>query len=390
MTEEITTRSWGSRLKDAIIGIFIGIGLIIGSVVLIFWNEQHSLHTAQSLAQAQKIVISVPGSPIKPENDLKVVYLNGHATTEDKLTDSQLGVTVTAINLKRKVEMYQWQEKTETKTESQLGGSEKQTKTYTYNKIWSPSLIDSANFRTSEGHQNPTAMPIQSQTQYAEKVTLGDFSLPNSLITQIDESKAIDLSKVNKESLQNELKKPVTLMNDELYVGKDAQNPETGDLRINLTAVYPQVVSIIAQQTGTTLQPYLAPAGETVMLLSTGVHSPAQMIADAQSENRMIAWILRLVTFIMLFAGFSLILSPLVVLADVIPFLGSIVNFGTGFVAFICGLCVWIVATAIAWFVTRPLLSLGLIAVAAILSYLLIKMRAKKLPPPTETMKLEK
>jgi hypothetical protein len=387
VTEEITTRSWFSRLKDALIGILIGIGLIIGAVVLIFWNEKHSLHTAQSLAQAQKIVISVPSSPINQENNLKVVYLNGQATTQDQLSDTQLGVTVTAISLKRKVEMYQWQEKTETKTESQLGGSEKQTKTYTYSKVWSGSLINSVNFRDPEGHQNPAAMPIQSQTQYAPQVTLGDFTLPETLITQIDVSQPVDLSKVNKESLHTDLNKPVTLMNDELYLGKDAQNPQTGDLRISLSAVYPQDVSIIAQQTGNTLQAYLAPAGESVMLLSTGIHSPEQMIAEAQSENKMITWILRLVSFILLFAGFGLVLNPLVVLADVIPFLGSIVNYGTGFIAFLCGLCVWIVATAIAWFVTRPLLSVGLIAIAAIVSYLLIKMRAKKLPsPPTETV----
>lgn len=382
MTEEITTRSWGSRLKDAFIGILIGLCLIIGAVVLIFWNERHSLHTAESLEQAQKVVISVPDIPVNNENNLKVIYLNGMATTEDKLTDSQLGITVTAINLNRKVEMYQWQEKTETKTESQLGGSEKQTKTYTYDKIWSSSLIDSSNFKNPEGHKNPATMPIQSQLHYAKTVTVGDFTLPDTLITKINESQAVDLSQVNKESLQTEFNKPVNVINNELYLGKDSQNPQTGDLRISLSAVYPQEVSIIAQQTGSTLQPYLAPAGETVMLLSAGRVSPDLMISQAQSENKMMAWILRLVSFIMLIGGFSLILNPLVVLADVIPFLGTIVNFGTGFIAFLCGLCVWIIATAIAWFVTRPLLSIGLIAIAVIAGYLLIKMRARKLPPP--------
>lgn len=385
MTEEITTRSWWSRIKDAFIGILIGIGLIIGAIALIFWNERHSLHTAQSLEQAHKVLISVPNTPINNQNNLKVVYLSGLATTNDKLEDSTLGVTVNAINLNRKVEMYQWQEKTETKTESQMGGSEKQTKTYTYNMTWSSSLINSSNFKNPAGHQNPDNMPIQSLQQYAKTVTLGDFTLPEELVRQINVSEPVDLSNVNKEALKSQYNKSVNLVNNELYLGQDPQNPQPGDIRINLTAAYPQVVSIIAQQTGKTLQAYLAPAGESVFLLSTGQQSADQMIEQAQSQNKMMAWILRLVSLLMLIGGFSLILNPLVVLADVLPFLGSIVGFGTGFISFICGLGIWIIATAIAWFATRPLLSIGLIAVVIIAGYLIVKMKAKKVPPAPQS-----
>lgn len=382
MAEEITTISWGSRLKEALIGILVGLGLIIAAIVLIFWNERHSLHTAQSLQQAQKILVSVPNTPVDKQNDLKVVYLSGLATTQDKLVDSLLGVTENAINLDRKVQMYQWEEKVETKTESQTGGSQKQTKTYTYNKTWSDNLINSSNFKYPEGHQNPTSMPIQSKQQYAKTVTVGDFALPQDLITQIDVSQPIDLAQVNKESLQNQFNKPVSVANNELYLGKDAQNPQPGDLRINLTAAYPQNVSIIGQQTGNTLQPFLAPAGKSVLLLSTGQHSAEQMISQAQSENTMLAWLLRLASLLMLMGGFSLIMKPLVVLADVLPFLGSIMGFGTGFVAFLCGLTVWIIVTAIAWFTSRPFLSIGLIALAIIGGYFLIKMRSKKIEAP--------
>ncbi|KTC98652.1 TMEM43 family protein [Legionella erythra] len=378
MTEEITTRSWGSRLKDALVGILIGIVLIVAAIALSFWNESHSLHTAQSLEQAQKVLVSVPNAPIDEKNNMKVVYLSGEAATEDKLTDSVLGITVTAIRLNRQVEMYQWQEKTETRTESQMGGSERTVKTYTYNKTWSDSVIDSSRFKEPQGHQNPSSMPIQPQQQYAKQVKVGDFSLPESLITQIDVSKPIDLKPVNADALKNQYNKPVHVNGDQIYLGQDPQNPAPGDLRINLNAVYPQTVSIVAQQTGNTLQPYLAPAGETVLLLVTGQQSPEQMFKQAQSENTMLAWILRGVTLLMLIGGFSLILNPLVVLADVLPFLGTLVGFGTGFVAFLLGLSVWIIITAIAWFATRPLMSVGLIVLLVVGAYLLIKARAKK------------
>lgn len=382
MPEEITSQSWGSRLKDAFIGILFGFILIVGAVILMFWNERHSLNTAQSLEQAQKVLISVPNSPVNSQNDLKVIYLSGLANTKENLVDTLLGITVNGINLNRKVEMYQWEEKTQTKTESQMGGSEKKTTTYTYNKVWSENLINSSNFKDSTGHQNPATMPVLSQQQYAKHVTVGDYSLPDELIKQINLSQPIDLTKVNKESLKTQFNKPVNLINNELYLGQDSQNPQPGDLRITVTAAYPQNVSIIGQQTGHTLQAYLAPAGETVLLLSTGQHSPDDMIAQAQAENRMLAWILRLVSLLILIGGFSLIMKPLVVLADVLPFLGSLVGFGTGFVAFLCGFSVWIFVTSIAWFATRPFLSIGLLIFLIVGGFILIKVRSNKKPSP--------
>ncbi len=128
MTEEISTRSWGSRIKDAFVGIFAGILLIIGSFVLTFWNEGHGLHMAQSLVEAQRVLISVPNAPIDNKNNLRVIYFSGLATTNDILTDAFLNIRENAIGLTRTVEMYQWKEYTETKTESQMGGSEKQRK----------------------------------------------------------------------------------------------------------------------------------------------------------------------------------------------------------------------------------------------------------------------
>ena len=333
---------------------------------------------AQSLEQTQKVLIPVANSPISPQNNLKVVYFTGLATTKDKLVDSTLGIDVNAINLDRKVQMYQWDEDVKTETHSQVGGSETQTKTYTYNKIWSDNLIDSSKFKEQTGHQNPAIMSIASKSQYANKVTVGDFALPSSLITQIDVSKPIELTSANKDKVNAKLNKPVELINNQLYVGQDPQTPQLGDLKITSSVVYPQDVSIIAQQSGDSLQAYLAPAGESIILLSTGTMSSMSMISDALSENKMMGWIFRGVSLLMLIIGFSLLLRPLVVLADVLPFLGSIIGFGTGFISFILGLAVWIIATSIAWFATRPIFAVGITVIVLLLSYALIKMKRDK------------
>jgi hypothetical protein len=385
MTDEITTRSWGSRLKDAVVGIFLGIALIIAAIVLIFWNESNSLHTAQSLEQAQSEVIPIALRPIDPANNLKVVFLTGVAWTTDRLTDPS-GVTVIAISLTRKVEMYQWKETVDTKTESQLGGSEKEIKTYSYNKTWSESLIDSSSFKTPDGHQNPGAMPVQSKTHYANTVTLGHFMLPYSLISKITISKPVSFGDINTQTVTQVLKKPAQLIDNVLYLGQDPQNPQPGDLRISMSAIYPQEVSIVAQQIDNTFQPYMAPAGEPVLLLESGKKSPDQMFDNAKSENSSIAWILRLISLLMMIGGFALLFNPLVVLADVLPILGTLVGFGTGLIAILLGTALWVILTAIAWFTTRPMWSIGLVVILIFGIYFIISMRAKNKdavnPPP--------
>jgi len=64
-----------------------------------------------------KVLISVPNKPIDSKNNRQVIYTSGLATTSDILSDKLLQVSEKAIQLNRKVEMYQWKENVETKME---------------------------------------------------------------------------------------------------------------------------------------------------------------------------------------------------------------------------------------------------------------------------------
>ncbi|STX50111.1 Protein of uncharacterised function (DUF1625) [Legionella busanensis] len=376
--QEVTVKSWGSRLKDSLAGILLGFILIGIAIYLIFWNENHSLIMARSLSEACKVLISVPPSPIDSKNNLRVIHVSGLATTNNALQDPLLNTNLVAIALIRKVEMYQWQQEEKTRTEKQLGGSERTIKSYIYNKIWSENLINSSQFKESN-YQNPGNMPVHSARQVASHVTLGDFTLPPDLIEKITATTPVDLSQVDLDKLKKQFNKPVQLINNELYLGQDMQNPQIGDLRISLLAVLPQEVSIIAQQIGTTLQAYHAKAGEDVLLLSRGQVSHAGMIREAQDENRMTMWSIRFVTLVMVVIGFALLMRPLVVLADVIPFVGTLIGFGTGLIALVLGICLWTIFLAIAWFATRPFFALGLLIIVMLVIYLLWKSRANKI-----------
>ena len=61
-------------------------------------------------------------------------------------------------------------------------------------------------------------------------------------------------------------------------------------------------------------------------------------------------------------------MSPLAVIADFIPFLGSIVRMGTGIVAFFLAIVVGTITIAIAWFYYRPLLAIGILAAGAVIA----------------------
>ncbi len=378
MVQEVTTNSWFKRIISSFVGVLIGIALVIGGAVLVFWNEGNGLGRAQALQQTEAVVITVPTASIDPNNNLRVVHFSGLATTEDELKDKIFDVSVQAIKLNRQVEMYQWKEETDSTTEKQLGGSEQTTKTYTYKQVWSGELIDSKGFKELPGHINPSMFPIRSITKYAAHVNVGAFTLPRDMVEKIDNETNVDLSKMDLTPLQTRFKKNVELFGDSIFIGKDANAPQVGDMRVTIKNVLPTTISVLAQQTAETLQPYQATRKQSVSLVVVGEASAQQMIATATFENTVMTWIWRFVALICLWVGFGLIMAPLRVLADIVPFFGSLVGLGTGLIAFVVGLMLWTVLVALAWFVVRPVWAVGLVALGLIICYGIVKYKKRK------------
>jgi hypothetical protein len=77
--------------------------------------------------------------------------------------------------------------------------------------------------------------------------------------------------------------------------------------------------------------------------------------------------------------GLKMVFEPLGVLADVLPFLGSIMRVGTGFVAGVLAFVLTLITIAIAWLFYRPVLGVTLLVVAGGGIYVLLKkLKAKK------------
>ncbi len=359
---EVTNQSWFSRLGGAVKGILVGLVLFLIAFPLLFWNEGRSVKRHKTLQEGSGIVISVPSEKVDSANEGDLVHLSGLATTKETLSDPVFGISANAIKLKRKAEMYQWEEKTSSTEETKLGGGTETKTTYSYNKVWSSWLINSSNFKRTSGHENPKTMPYESKELVAEHVTLGAFRLPQSIVSKI--SGFAPLTIAESAPLPNIQSAKVQRMEKGYYLGNDINHPEIGDMRISFQVLKPMDTSVVAQQIKDSLEPYQSSQGGSIELVASGIVSSGAMFEKAEQDNVIMTWLIRLGGFILMFAGLKMALNLLSVLADVVPLFGNIVAAGTGIITFLITGLLSLITIAIAWLVYRPLIGITLLAAA--------------------------
>lgn len=157
----------------------------------------------------------------------------------------------------------------------------------------------------------------------------------------------------------------------------DPKNPEIGDVRVTFEYIpSPQKISLISCQQGDSFAPYHAKGGD-VELVDKGDVSAKEMFIRAHKQNSLICWVLRLVGFLMMLFGLKMVFEPLRVIADVVPFIGSIVGMGIGFVAFVLAAGFSLLTIAIGWVFYRPLIGIPLL-IAALIFLLMPFFKGKK------------
>jgi len=381
-----TSTSWTSRVGRSISGIAIGLILIVGMVVGLFWNEGRAVQTARSLTEGAGLVVSVPADKVDPANESKLVHVTGPVTADTQPSDPDFAITAPGVRLERTVEMYQWMEEEKTETKKELGGSETTVTTYTYTKGWSDEAHNSSNFNNPTGHENPS-MEIHSKNEQIAEGKLVAFTLDRPVLDLIGGEKALplDAAKLAEIDAAYPGTKRVSVTDGRIYLGFNPTQPAIGDYRIGYEIVPLQTISVIGRQSGSTFTDYQTEAGDALLMVDLGNVPADKMFADAQSANAFLTWILRLVGIVLLAVGFGMIFAPLAVVADVIPFVGSIVRFGTGLIAFLLAIVVGTITIAIAWFWYRPLLSIIILAVGLAIAvgvYYIGKARRKNAPAP--------
>ena len=379
---EVTNQSIFGRIGNSIVGMLFGLLLLVGSIILLFWNEGRAVATAKSLREGAAAVIDVPADNVNSANEAKLIHVTGETSVTDPLQDPIFNVSEKALRLRRNIEVYVWKEKKESKSRDKIGGGKETTTTYSYEKIWSPDLIKSSSFKSAEDHQNPARLEIPKKEFVATDATLGQFRLTPQIIGKVSGDETLEatndqLSKVS-ENFQSKLK----IDGNQYYLGKDPGNPEIGDEKISFGMLRPGTLSVVAAQTKQSFRPYMTTNEREIELVETGNHSAAQMFANAQAANRTLTWILRAVGFGAMFFAGMLVLGPISAMARILPFPGSLVELGFAIVSFFLSAIVSLIVVAVAWVVYRPVLGIALI-LAAIACMVMLKWLHTKHVAPT-------
>jgi hypothetical protein len=377
---EVTSESVFGRIGKSFVGMLIGLALLIGSVVLLFWNEGRAVATAKSLREGAATVIDVPSDSINAANDSKLIHVTGDTAVAEPLEDPLFNSSESAIRLRRNIQVFEWKEKKESKTRDKIGGGKETTTTYSYEKVWAPELIKTSSFKSPEDHRNPENLEIPKKEFTSKNATLGQFKLTPEIIGKIPGDEAMTATEEQLSNVSSNLQEKLKVESDRFYLGTDPASPEIGDEKISFTVLRPGTVSVVAAQAKQSFAPYLTQNGREIELVESGNVPAPQMFAHAQAANRTLTWILRAVGFAAMFFGGMLLLGPISAFAHVLPFLGSLVEIGFAIVAFFMSAIVSMLVIAVAWMFYRPLWAVILIVAAIGCILLLKRLHTKRAP----------
>jgi hypothetical protein len=383
---------YGQNIGNSLKGIFLGFIFLIGSIVLLWWNEGRSVDQSTALSEMKENIITLSDTKYSPKYDGQPVLAQGEVRALNPLIDTTFGVRSNGLKLNRIVEMYQWKENTSSKSEDKLGGGTETVTTYDYVKEWSSSEINSDSFKHQEGHQNPK-MLYRSET-FITDAQMGDFHLDKTAVDHIsasedhagfdleqdsnatnsnlnDESDVVKLSSTSDLNVSKLNPAPISnvkIYNNFRYIGKDAQKPQIGDIRISYKKAPIGIYTIAAKMDGKALTDYTTKNGKNFIFVRNGKVSADNIFVNELEANSVMTWVLRVVGLTLMFMGFSIMMGILSTLAKVIPFLGSLVGGVTGIIAGVLTLVVGSVVIALAWLSSRPLLSLGILLVGIMIA----------------------
>lgn len=364
----------GQNIGSSIMGTIFGLFLIVGSIVLLWWNESSSVSKANALREMQGNIITLQSPIYDAKNNNKPILLSGEVKPLQELLDPVFSVKSNGLTLKREVQMYQWKEDSKSESKKKLGGGTETVTTYNYTKIWSSTKGDSSNFKHQEGHSNPE-MNYKNK-KFTTNATLGDFSLNSSVVNHIDPYKEyVDLSKLPKEL------NGASNHGSFLYIGKDANNPQIGDLKITYRYAPAGTYTFAAMQTDKNIKSYTTSNGKNFLFVRSGKASANEIFADELNNNSVLTWVFRVMGLLVMFFGFILLMGLVQTLANIIPLFGNILGVGTSIIATILTAILGSIVIALAWFTARPMVTLIVLLIGFAIALALKKLKQKPLAP---------
>jgi hypothetical protein len=340
---------------STLFGALFGLVLFGASFPLIFWNEDRGVKTERSLGEGRKTFVAANSNALDSANNNRLIYITGEAAAAKPLVDPVTHMSVTALVLERKSEMYQWIER------SEKSGSGKE-RTYSYQEGWQSGI--NSHQGGSSSHRNPGSYTFPSGTETVPQARLGQFQVPAAILQKIGATAPFIPEARDLRAIPAQLRSPVQLSGSTLYLGKDPSAPAIGDERVSFRILPPGPISVIARQVGDSLAAHTSSNGREILLAESGIVTAEAMFEHAVAANKFLTWMLRAAGALVMFIGVRLLIEPITKLTDWIPIFGSLIDLGATLASAVVAVSLSLVTIAVAWFAVRPLLSGGLLVAA--------------------------
>ena len=349
--------------KNPFGGIILGIIMLIGGTILLWWNEGENVKNINAVKEVKDKVVTVSSDKVDSSNEDKLILTSGNISNNgEEIKDESFGVSVNSSLLKRNVEVYCWVE-TENNNDN--------TTTYSYSKEWRDDLVDSSNFHES-GHTNPTSLVVDDKEIAASKVSVGAFTLSDKQKTMLGTDAKFGVNDANLD-----LAETYNVSEGYVTTATNLSSPEVGDIRISWTYNDWKDSTILAVQKGDSFADFVSKDGKKINRVEKGTLTADELILKMENENKMMKWLFRGLGALLIVLGYASILSPISKLTSFIPVVGGIVGGIVGLISFIVGLIHSLIIIIIAWFRFRPILAVILLVVIAALVVTLITLLKK-------------
>ncbi len=377
--KEVLTTSYGGRIAQSFKNILFGLVMFVISFGVLFWNEGR-----YDLSILAKKSVEINASTVNQSLDNSLIALTSNISTTENINDNLYLKLGNYLAIDRNVESYVWVEKSETKSTNNSGGSQTEETTYTYSKAWTDNPQSSSNFKYIEGHVNPSIIPLEKTQMRVRNATIGIYN--------------IDMQSINLPSLEPLVLSPsnTNLINgasisSSKYIflsqtGGSFENPSLGDQRISYSALTPGFMgTVFGNQVGSNITSFTDEDGHRLFNLFRG--SRGDGIASLHSDFVFWSWIFRLIGFLMMWFGLSLLFGWITMLANILPFLGNVTGFIITAATFITAL-VLSLTTIIVAMIFHSLIAvlLAVLIVAGILVFLAKRRKNKVATPSIQSM----
>lgn len=317
------------RIGGSFKAVISGALVFCVSFVLLWKNEGCAVSQQAALNELKSKVVKADAQNPSVAFNGQPVLLQAALYSKNFVHDDQFVIKQPFIKIQRIVEMYQWIEKKEKNSKRSGSGTPK----ITYSKEWSEENHPSQQFKEPSGHVNPTPA-FTTKSFVANEVSFGKFkgeNILNEIQAQIPLPLSNQLLSPQIENLKTSLKKnSIQVIDNTIYLTTVGfQRPEIGDLRIKYLGVKSEYYTAIGTQVDANdLKAFVGSEGYPMLIVEKGVKNIKSMIKGEQKRNAQLTWIVRGFGVFLMFLGLMALLRPFMSFLEMLPLIGTMINFG--------------------------------------------------------------